>query len=137
LLEIAQNEFFKLANTYPSSAIEVMLIIEGMWFMLGRWQQAKDAPMRNRAPTLRRREAEESYAMTVILNLLEELPDADLYRLCEAIDLELQFRAAEISIVFDSARRRAAEREQCYRRCNGAAALPVRVVGMIRRRAAA
>ncbi len=59
--------------------------------------------------------------MKTILNLLAELADADLYALCEAIDIELQRREEPVSEVPDSARRRAIEREQSYRRRNGAA----------------
>ncbi len=74
--------------------------------------------------------------MTMTLNQIEHLTDADLYVLCEAIDVELQTRENEVGIVFDSARRRAAARTQCYRRRNGAAAPPVRVVARAQRRAA-
>ncbi len=59
--------------------------------------------------------------MKTILNLLVDLADADLFALCEAIDIELQRREEPVSEVPDSARRRAIEREQSYRRRNGAA----------------
>ena len=78
--------------------------------------------------------------MKMILKLIEVLADADLYALCEAIDVELQRREDAIGEVPDSARRRAVEREQSYRRRNGAGAPPVRITGIgkasSRRRAA-
>ena len=68
--------------------------------------------------------------MNTILRQLQELADADLYALCEAVDMELQ-RREEVTDdeVPDSARRRAVEREQSYRRRNGSAAPPIRIVG--------
>ena len=78
--------------------------------------------------------------MKMILKLVEVLADADLYALCEAIDMELQRREDAIGEVPDSVRRRAVEREQSYRRRNGAGAPPVRITGIgkasSRRRAA-
>ena len=68
--------------------------------------------------------------MNSILKQLQELADADLYALSEAVDLELQRREDVAGEVPDSARRRAIEREQSYRRRNGSAAPPVRVVGI-------
>ena len=41
--------------------------------------------------------------MIKILNRIEHLTDADLYLLCEAIDLELQARENGVGIVFHSA----------------------------------
>jgi hypothetical protein len=86
------------------------------------------------------REAGGSNPMKMILKLIEVLADADLYALCEAIDVELQRREDAIGEVPDSARRRAVEREQSYRRRNGAGAPPVRITGIgkasSRRRAA-
>ena len=77
--------------------------------------------------------------MKTILKLVEVLSDADLYNLCEAIDIELERREETISIDFDSARRRAVEREQSYRHRNGAGAPPVRIsgIGKVSRRRAA
>ena len=72
--------------------------------------------------------------MKSILNLLVDLADADLYALCEAIDMELQRREEPVSEVPDSARRRAIEREQSYRQRTGAAAPPVRIIGIGKRR---
>ncbi len=77
--------------------------------------------------------------MNAILKQLQELADADLYVLSEVVDLEMQRRAEVSGETLESARRRAVEREQSYRRRNGAAAPPVRTVGLgkpSRRRAA-
>ena len=68
--------------------------------------------------------------MKSILKQLQELANADLYALSEAVDMELQRRGEVVGEVPDSARRRAVEREQSYRRRNGAAAQPVRAVGL-------
>ncbi len=68
--------------------------------------------------------------MKTILNQLEELADTDLYALSEAIDMELHRRDEVVGEVPDSARRRAIERDQSYRRRTGAAAPPVRAVGL-------
>ena len=45
--------------------------------------------------------------MKSILRQLQELADADLYALCEAVDMELQRREEVVGEVPDSARRRA------------------------------
>ncbi len=81
--------------------------------------------------------------MNIILDLLDELADTDLYALCDAIDTELQCRDEDAigkGEMYDSARRRAVQRERSYRRRVGAGAPPVRIVGMgganFRRRAA-
>lgn len=68
--------------------------------------------------------------MSTILNELQQLADSDLYALCEAVDMELQRREALTGDLPDSARRRAIERTESYRRRTGAAAPPVRAVGM-------
>jgi hypothetical protein len=68
--------------------------------------------------------------VNTILNEIQELADTDLYALCEAIDLELQRREGLIGDLPDSARRRALERGESYRRRTGAAAPPVRAVGL-------
>jgi len=68
--------------------------------------------------------------MNMIYEQLLELADADLYTLSEAVEMELQRRAEVVGEVPDSARRRALEREESYRRRNGTAALPVRAVGL-------
>jgi hypothetical protein len=77
-----------------------------------------------------RGEAGGKHPMKMILNLLEGLTEADLYALCEAIDVELQRREDALGEVPDSARRRAVEREQSYRRRNGAGAPPIRITGI-------
>jgi hypothetical protein len=71
--------------------------------------------------------------MSSILNQLQELADTDLYALCEAVDMELQRREGLTDEVPDSARRRAIERGESYRRRTGAAAPPVRSVGLHKR----
>ena len=68
--------------------------------------------------------------MNTILRRLQDLADADLYALSEAVDMELSRRDDVAGETLDSARRRAVEREQSYRRRNGAAAPPIRVVGI-------
>lgn len=68
--------------------------------------------------------------MKSILRQLQELADAELYALSEAVDLELQRREDDCGEALDSARRRALEREQSYRHRTGAAAPPVRIVGL-------
>ena len=62
--------------------------------------------------------------MNSILRQLQELADADLYALSEAVDMELQRREEIVGDIPDSARRRALEREQSYRRRNGARLRP-------------
>ena len=68
--------------------------------------------------------------MNALLKRLHQLADQDLYGLSEAIDLELQRREELTGEVPDSARRRANEREQSYRRRTGAFAPPIRAVGL-------
>ena len=68
--------------------------------------------------------------MNSILRQLQELAETDLYALCEAVDMELQRRDEVVAEIPDSARRRAIERGQSYRHRNGAAAPPVRAVGI-------
>ena len=68
--------------------------------------------------------------MNTILKRLRQLADFELYNLTEAIELELQRRAELTADVPDSARRRALEREQSYRRRTGSFAAPVRAVGL-------
>jgi hypothetical protein len=65
-----------------------------------------------------------------LLNQIQELAEADLYVLAEAVELELQGREGIAGEFADSARRRAVEREQSYRRRAGAGAPPIRVVGI-------
>ena len=68
--------------------------------------------------------------MQSILKQLQELANADLYALCEAVDLELQRREEIIDDVPDSARRRANERGHGYSRRIGAASEQVRNIGI-------
>lgn len=68
--------------------------------------------------------------MNTILKRLNQLADCDLFDLSEAIELELQRREELTTEVPESARRRAIERGQSYRRRTGAFAPPVRAVGL-------
>ncbi len=68
--------------------------------------------------------------MNPILTQLQELADSDLYALCEALDIEMQRREGMTGDMPDSARRRAIQRSGSYRRRTGAAAPPVRAVGL-------
>jgi len=68
--------------------------------------------------------------MKTILNQLQILADSDLFALSEAVDIELQRRDDVVTEVPDSARRRAVQRGESYRRSTGAAAPPVRHVGL-------
>ncbi len=68
--------------------------------------------------------------MKSIINQLQELADADLYALSEALDMEMQRREDAIGVVPDSARRRVVERGQSYRHRTGAGAPPVRITGI-------
>ena len=68
--------------------------------------------------------------MNTILRRLHDMADCELFDLSEAIELELQRREELTSEVPESARRRAVERGQSYRRRTGAFAPPVRAVGL-------
>jgi hypothetical protein len=68
--------------------------------------------------------------MNTILDQLQELANADLYALSEAVDTELQRREDITDEASESARRRAVEREESYRHRTGAAATPVRIIGI-------
>ena len=68
--------------------------------------------------------------MNAILKHLRQLAEGELFDLSEAIDLELQRRDDLIGETPESARRRAVERQQSYRRRTGASAPPVRAVGL-------
>lgn len=77
--------------------------------------------------------------MNTVLKLLRKMDDDELLQVSEAIDIELSRRWERADGIPDSARRRANARLSSYRRCNGAAAPPVSVVGLRespRRRAA-
>jgi hypothetical protein len=69
--------------------------------------------------------------MNAILKRLHQLGDDELLSLSEAIDVELESRE-EIygDIPPESARSRAISRGQSYRRSTGAAAPPIRAVGL-------
>ena len=68
--------------------------------------------------------------MNGILKQLRQLADFELFDLTEAIDLELQRREEMMTDVPESARRRAVERSQSYRRRTGSFAPPVKAVGL-------
>jgi hypothetical protein len=68
--------------------------------------------------------------ISTLLKRLRGLADQDLFELGEAIDIELKRRGDLSDDVQDSARRRALERVQSYRRRTGAYAPPVRAVGL-------
>ena len=68
--------------------------------------------------------------MKTMIEKLQELADADLYALCEAVDQEL-LRRDGIGDEDDSqsARGRVVDRKRSYRRRAGSAAPPVRIIG--------
>jgi hypothetical protein len=68
--------------------------------------------------------------MNAILKRLHQLGDDDLLTLSEAIDAEVEHRLGRSDGIPDSARRRALARDHSYRRCNGAAAPPIRAIGL-------
>jgi hypothetical protein len=68
--------------------------------------------------------------MNTILKLLRRLGDDELLSVSDAIDLELDRRLERTDPIPDSARRRAIDRQSSYRHSNGAAAPPVRFVGL-------
>jgi len=68
--------------------------------------------------------------MNAILKRLQQLADQDLFDLTEAIDQELQRREDMVDDMPESARRRAVERQQSYRRRTGSFAPPIKVVGL-------
>ena len=68
--------------------------------------------------------------MNAILKRLQQLGDDDLLNLSEAIDVELESRLSRNEGIPDSARRRALARGHSYRHCNGAAAPPIRAIGL-------
>ena len=67
--------------------------------------------------------------MNTILKQLQELADTDLYALSDAIATEMDRRDETIDEPGDSARRRAVDRQEGYRRRSGSGAPPVRIVG--------
>jgi hypothetical protein len=66
----------------------------------------------------------------MILKRLQTLTDMELDYLSDAIDMELQRREDLLDDGPESARRRANERSQSYRRRTGAFAPPIRAVGL-------
>jgi hypothetical protein len=68
--------------------------------------------------------------LNTLLKRLCKLTTQELFSLCEAIDIELQRRDELVDDTPDSARRRALQREQGYRRRIGATAPPIRAVGL-------
>ena len=68
--------------------------------------------------------------MNFILRQLNRLADSDLYSLSEAIEMEMQRRASVIEDTTESARQRAIERGQSYRRRTGASAPSIRFTGI-------
>lgn len=68
--------------------------------------------------------------MNALLKRLRKLADDQLLAVSEAIDRELERRQGLTDSIPESARRRAVQRAQSYRRRTGASALPVRVAGL-------
>ncbi len=68
--------------------------------------------------------------MNTLLKRLRKMGEGELHALSEAIDDELQHRMELEDSVPDSARRRAVQRSQSYRRETGMSAIPVRVSGL-------
>ena len=78
--------------------------------------------------------------MNTFLKRLNSLGDDELLSLSEAIDLEFEHRLERSDTIPESARSRAIARGQSYRRSTGAAAPPIRAIGLredVRRRRAA
>ena len=68
--------------------------------------------------------------MNTILKRLGNLGENELHALSEAIDGELERRMEIEDSIPDSARRRAVQRSQSYRRETGMSAPPVRITGL-------
>ena len=68
--------------------------------------------------------------MNAILKRLHSLGDDDLLSLSEAIDVELEHRLECTGAIPESARSRAIARGRSYRHNTGAAAPPIRAVGL-------
>jgi hypothetical protein len=75
--------------------------------------------------------------MHTILKQLRKLADDELLAVSEAIDLELERRLEGTQEHCESARQRARDRQQSYRRETGAGAPPISAVGLGRSRKAA
>jgi hypothetical protein len=68
--------------------------------------------------------------MNAILKRLHVLADSELFSLSEAVDAELNRRSELTPEVPDSARRRAVERQQSYRRRIGSTAPSIKAGGL-------
>jgi hypothetical protein len=68
--------------------------------------------------------------ITALLKRLRNLADHELFSLSEAIEIEMRRREVFTEEGKESARHRAIEREQSYRRRTGAFAPPVRAIGL-------
>ena len=75
--------------------------------------------------------------MHAILKQLRKLADDELMAVSEAIDVELELRLGAMEGTCESARQRARDRQQSYRRETGAGAQPISAVGLGRSRRAA
>ncbi|OHB66730.1 MAG: hypothetical protein A2V70_08235 [Planctomycetes bacterium RBG_13_63_9] len=67
--------------------------------------------------------------MNAMIKRLRELGDEELRMVSEAIDRELECRQERRDPISESARRRAVERSQSYRRSTGSSAVPVKFAG--------
>ena len=68
--------------------------------------------------------------MNAIAKQLADLSEPELFSLVEAIDAEMERREKDGEDMPDSARRRAVERQQSYRRRVGTSAPPVKATGL-------
>ena len=68
--------------------------------------------------------------MNAIIKRLRSFSDDDLLSISEAIDIELECRMGQNDSIPESARSRAISRGQSYHRSTGAAAPPIRAVGL-------
>jgi hypothetical protein len=68
--------------------------------------------------------------MRTIFKHLRDMSDDELLKLSEALDCEVTSRSIQIEEIPDSARRRAVQRSQSYRRSTGSSAPPVRYTGL-------
>jgi hypothetical protein len=68
--------------------------------------------------------------MKIVLQLLRKLSEEELFQISDAIDIEIERRQERIHLFPDSARRRAVERQQSYRRRNGSTAPPIWAFGL-------
>ena len=68
--------------------------------------------------------------MNSVLKKLRKMGADELFAISEAIDAEIERRTDDAEVGEESARHRANERTQSYRRKNGASATPALVVGV-------